>query len=367
MSFKTFTLELKISDQCSMRCPYCYETFTDTYMTPETFDKMLPNILDLMERSGTTELNCSFFGGEPMMNFDLIKYATKQFRKLPLKVSLVVISNMTLIDEEKTAWLLENGVGVSWSFDGMGSDVTRPIVPQFINPRADGTKYGSTMELFKDKMPLIKQLTTGCKVMVWPGNSKEMADNLDFFITMGINSPDFSLVRDDVWSRDDLINFRTDIRELGNRYMDYMEREIYVNVGFFTLCILDNLFGMTYQKRDFGCFAGIHGAVLTPEGKFYPCARFSDKKVMEIDENYNFKYWAEQFKPKNFDKCQSCDLYSVCNAGCTYSQIRNDNKPLDAVCELFHIIQEETQRITHELKDNKTFQRVIQNALRNIG
>jgi len=336
-------------------------------MSKETFDKSLPKILDMMERSNTTDLNLSFFGGEPMMNWDMIVYATKVLKRLPINVQLVIITNMTLIDQEKVDWILENNVGVSWSFDGTSSDVTRPLVPKFINPRADGKEYGSTIELYKDKLDLIKQVTNGCKVMVWPGNSNEMASNLDFFMELGIASPDFSIVRDDVWSKTDVLNFRTDIKELGDKYISYIEDGVYCNVGFFTLCILDNIIGMSYQKRDFGCFAGIHGAVMTTDGDFYPCARFSDKKVMPMDEEYNFQYWQEKFKPANFDKCQSCDLYSVCNAGCTYSQIRNDNKPLDSVCELFHIIQEETQRITHHLKDNKTFQHVIKNALSNMG
>jgi len=367
MGFDTFTLELKVADQCSMRCTYCYETFTDTYMTKEVFNEMLPKLIDMMKASGTKNLNLSFFGGEPMMNFDLIKYATGILKKLPLKLNLVIISNMTLIDEEKLQWIKDNEVGVSWSFDGMGSNESRPLATQFINPKEDGTSYTNTMELFQDKMPLIKQLTSGCKVMVWPGNSSEMTANLDFFVNNGIMSPDYSIVRDDIWSAQDLRNFRTDIKSLGDRYIHYIKEGIKLNVGFFSLCILDNIFGLTYQKRDFGCFAGVNGAVMTTDGKFYPCARFSDKKVMEMDENHNFAYWQEKFKPANFDKCQSCDLYSVCNAGCTYSQIRNDNKPVDSVCELFHMIQEETQRVVHELKDNPIFQNLVHDLLRNMG
>jgi len=367
MAFDTFTLELKISDQCSMRCPYCYETFTDKYMTKEVFDESLVKIINMMERSNTKKLNVSFFGGEPMMNWNLIEYATKIFKKLPIDVELVIISNMTLIDEEKVKFIKENNLGVSWSFDGISSNETRPLATQFINPKADGTKYSSTLELYKDKIDLISQVTNGCKAMVWPGNSNQMAENLEFFVSMGIPSPDFSLVRDDVWSKQDIINFRTDIKKLGDKYIEYIKNGTYVNVGFFTLCILDNLLGLTYQKRSFGCFAGTTGAVMTTDGKFYPCARFSDKKVMEITPEYSFTYWQEKFNPVNFDKCKSCDLYDVCNAGCTYSQIRNDNKPLDSICELFHIIQEETQRIVHELKEEPTFQAVVKNALSNMG
>ena len=366
MAFDTFTLELKVSDQCSLRCVYCYETFTDKYMTEETFNEALPKIIDMMERAGTKKLNVSFFGGEPLLNFELIKYATKILKRLPIDVQLVIITNMTEIDDEKVKWIKENGVGVSWSFDGMTTSSTRPALPQFLK-NENGKIYKDISELYEDKLPLIKKLTNGCKVMISPSNSSTMMENLEFFVNHGIVSPDYSLVRDDIWTRDDLINFKSDIKKLGDRYIEYIKQGQYVNVGLFTLCILDNLFGLTYQKRSFGCFAGIHGAVMTTEGKFYPCARFSDKKVMEITPEYSFKYWQEKFNPQNFDKCQSCNLYNVCNAGCTYSQIRNDNKPLDSICELFHMIQEETQRIVHELKDEPVFHSVIKNALGSIG
>lgn len=365
MAFDTFTLELKVSDQCSLRCKYCYETFTDTYMSKETFNEALPKILDLMERAGTSRLNLSFFGGEPLLNFELIQYVTRVLKKLPIETQLVIITNMTEITQDMVDWIKENGVGVSWSFDGISTASTRPALPQFL--KKEGKIYKDISELYEDKLPLIKQLTNGCKIMIAPSNSASMAENLEFFVEHGIVSPDYSLVRDDIWTKDDLINFKNDLRKLGDKYIEYIKNDQYVNIGFFTLTILDNLFGLTFQKRTFGCFAGVHGAVLTTDGKFYPCARFSDKKVMEIDENYSFRYWQEKFNPVNFDKCQSCDLYNVCNAGCTYSQIRNDNKPLDSICELFHMIQEETQRIVHELKDEKTFQAVIKNALKNIG
>ena len=364
---KTFTLELKTSNACSLRCVYCYESFTDTHMTIETFNKSLPKIINMMEASNTTKLNMSFFGGEPLLNWEIIEHATKVLRKLPIDVSLVLISNLTEIDEYKTKFLLDNGIGVSWSFDGMFTDASRPMAPQYITRKSDGSTYKSTLELYKEKMPLIKQLTSGCKHMVFPGNSKDMANNLDFFIEFGIHSPDFSIVRDDIWTKENLISFRTDIRKLGDRYIHHIEAGTFCQVGFFRLYILDNLMGLTKGKRPFGCFAGIHGAILSTEGEFYPCARFLDKKVMKMDENHDFKYWSEKFNPQNFDKCQSCSLKNVCNAGCTYSQVRNDNKPLDSVCELFHIIQEETQRIVGILKHNKTFQAVVESSLKNMG
>ena len=62
---------------------------------------------------------------------------------------------------------------------------------------------------------------------------------------------------------------------------------------------------------------------------------------------------------KRFYQWKACDLYKVCNAGCTYSQIRNGNKPVDSICELFHMYYDETIRIVEKCKDMPTFQNYI--------
>lgn len=364
---KQFTLEISTTQKCNLGCPYCYVANRDLHMTKESFDEALPKIIELMQRSGTTDLICSFFGGEPMLNWELIEHATKRLQSLPLDVKLVIISNMTMITQERVDWVLENNVGISWSFDGMGSNESRPLLPVFENKNADGNHYNGILDMYKDKIDMIKQVTNGCKVMIWPGNMHEMASNLDFFVDMGITGPDYSLVRDDVWTEDDLRAFKGHLRDLGDKYISYLEQGKYIEVGFFTLTMLDNILGLTFKKREHSCFAGTYGAVLMHDGSFYPCARFASKDMMKIDENYDFSYWQDQLNPANYDKCKSCDLYSVCNTGCSYSQIRNDNKPLDSICELFHMLQEETQRVVEVLKDNPTFQNVIVNNLKGMG
>ena len=336
-------------------------------MSTDTFDENLPKIIELMERSDTKKLNVSFFGGEPMLNWDLIVHATGILNKLPILNGINIISNMTMIDEEKAEWIKANNIGVSWSFDGMASDSSRPLLPMLENQDADGTQYNGIMDLYKDKKDIIMGLTNGCKTMIWPGNTNEMTENYEFFLDWGIQNPDFSIVRDDVWTKDDLIDFRKEVIRLADRYIQKVKEGHVTSIGFFRLAILDNIFGLTYQKRDFGCFAGIHGAVLMSSGEFYPCARFASKKLMQIDDDFNFKYWQDKFNPHNFDKCKECDIRDVCNAGCTYSQVLNDNKPLDSICELFHMIQEQAQRITHELRDDETFKEVIRMMLGSIG
>ena len=364
----TFTLEISVTEKCNLGCPYCYVANKNTFLSEEVFEKNIPTIKDLMSRSNTKKLHVSFFGGEPMINFDIIKYITIRLREEfgESLTDLVILSNMTLLDEEKLQWIKEHDVRCSWSFDGISSNISRPLLPFLENKDENGHQYKNIMEMYDKNIHLIKQITKGCKTMIWPGNMSEMVENYKYFIKIGI-SPDFSLVRDDVWTRQDIIDFRKYAIELFDEYKQTIIEGRYQVIGFHSLYLKDITNALIKGKRPFGCFAGTRGAVLMSSGEFYPCARFASKKINIIDENYSFNYWDKQFKPINYDKCKDCDIVLSCNAGCNYSQLRNDNKPLDSVCELFHILTEQTMRITDELKDNKNYKKLVVNLLKSLN
>ena len=364
---RTFTLEVSVTEKCNLGCPYCYVANKNTFMTKEVFDEGMIKLKDLMRLSNTFEYRVSFFGGEPLLNWDLITHAIPFLKNDPQCVGLNIISNMTMIDQEKHDYLKENEVGISWSFDGMSSNETRPLLPMLENKNKDGDYFNGILELYETKKDLILDLTSGCKVMIWPGNVSSMTENYKFLFDYGIEHPDFSLVRDDVWTVEDIKLFKVECERLANNYIENIKKGIHGSIGFFRLAILDSLFGLVKGKRPFGCFAGTHGGVLMSSGDFYPCARFASKKLLKMDENFDFKYYQEHFNPKNFDKCQSCNLEQVCNAGCTYSQVQNNNKPLDSVCELFHIIYMESHRITKECRDEPVFQDMVIHWLGSVG
>jgi len=364
----SFTLEVSVTEKCNLGCPYCYVANKPTFMTTETFDNAIPELYDLMKRSGDNQYQVSFFGGEPLLNWDLITHATDFLKKDPKCIGINIISNLTLLDEEKTAYLKEAGVGISWSFDGMSSNETRPLLPILENKNPDtGELFDGILDLYNARKDMIMSLTNGCKVMIWPGNVKDMTENFEFLYEWGIEHPDFSIVRDDVWTVDDLKLFKVELKRLTDKHIEYLKDGKPSAIGFLRLAILDALFGLVKGKRPFGCFAGTHGGVLMSSGEFYPCARFASKKIMKMDESFNFQYYQDKFNPKKFDKCKSCNLRQVCNAGCSYSQVTNDNKPLDAVCELFHMIQMEANRLVEECKDNRTFQGLVAHWMENVG
>jgi uncharacterized protein len=363
-----FTLEVSVTEKCNLGCPYCYVANRPTWMTPEVFDTAMPDLYNLMKRSGDHQFHVSFFGGEPLLNWDMVKYATEKLKADPKCKGINIITNLTMIDQEKFDYIKKAGIGVSWSFDGMSSNTTRPLLPLLENTNPDtGELFDGILDMYNHKKDLITGLTNGCKVMIWPGNTADMTENFQFLLDWGIDHPDFSIVRDDVWTADDIRLFKRECDRLTDFWIEKLKSGVACSVGFLRLAMLDIVYGLVKGKRSHGCFAGTHGGVLMSSGEFYPCARFASKKIMKMDSEYDFRYYQKIFNPHSYDKCEPCDLKQVCNAGCTYSQVTNDNKPLDSVCELFHIYYECAMRVMEECKDVPVFQDLFLHYIESVG
>jgi uncharacterized protein len=109
--------------RCNETCVYCHASRADmsevhTDMTPEVADKTLDKIFASTSDSVTIE----FQGGEPLVNFPVVKYiieaAQKRNETVGKRLELTMVSNLSLMDEEKLEYLTRNKVQICTSIDG---------------------------------------------------------------------------------------------------------------------------------------------------------------------------------------------------------------------------------------------------------
>jgi uncharacterized protein len=109
--------------RCNETCVYCHASRADldavaTDMTPELAEKTVDQILS----STNPNLTIEFQGGEPLVNFSvvrhLIEYALERNKTAGKKLEFTMVSNLSLMDEEKLAYLLANKVQICTSIDG---------------------------------------------------------------------------------------------------------------------------------------------------------------------------------------------------------------------------------------------------------
>ena len=109
--------------RCNHRCVYCQVTPERPKAKGFDMDESTARrAVDLIFRTPSPSIHIEFQGGEPVLNWStlvfIVKYAQmlNQDRKRVLKISLV--TNLTLLDEEKVKFLLANRISISCSFDG---------------------------------------------------------------------------------------------------------------------------------------------------------------------------------------------------------------------------------------------------------
>ncbi len=151
VSRKITDLTLNIVEGCNLRCRYCWNkagTYAGAVKRPKKMAfAVAAGAVDLLlkESRGSRDLVVDFYGGEPLLNFDLIRrtieYCNDISRRRKIKFRFLLATNGTLLDKEKADFMISNGVDIAVSLDGS------PRIQDTQRPFADGTgSFGRIME-----------------------------------------------------------------------------------------------------------------------------------------------------------------------------------------------------------------------------
>src|SRR5262245_17606477 len=125
------TLVVNVTNQCNLACTYCYEygedKIVDTengkqpkFMTEATAREAIE--FALRESRDNPRAHITFFGGETLMNFNVLKstiaYARRRAAEAGKDIDFSLTTNATLLRPEVIEFLAEERVGVTISIDG---------------------------------------------------------------------------------------------------------------------------------------------------------------------------------------------------------------------------------------------------------
>ena len=110
---------INLTNMCNYRCWYCHAGVSQgkEKMSLETAAKVVKWII---ENSGNT-CTIEFQGGEPLLNWPVLQFITEQARllnKANKDLQIVIVSNTSLLDDEKLKWIIDNDVRLCTSLDG---------------------------------------------------------------------------------------------------------------------------------------------------------------------------------------------------------------------------------------------------------
>lgn len=296
-----FELTLIVTHGCNLNCVYCYEhnKRNDIRMNLETAKAVINKF---MERDDYDEIRIGFIGGEPLLEFNLIKkicewFWSKQWNK---KFLFFATTNGTVMTDSMKEWFTQNRTRfwLTLSIDGTKETHDRNRCNSF--DKID-------INFFLKNWP-----AQPIKMTISEYNIDSLAKDVKFLHSLGfkLNGCNFA-------EGVELSNFIEKYKCIAYQYEElikyYLEHPEYESPFFqlpFSECETRSRIN---QKR---CGTGEHMAVADCDGTIYPCTYFSPitlekselTRIMKIDFNNHQNFINEQC-------LNECYIYPICH-GC---------------------------------------------------
>ena len=317
---------LHIAHDCNLACKYCFagegEYHGDrSLMSFEVGKKALDF---LIANSGNrVNLEVDFFGGEPLMNFqvvkDLVAYGRSREQECNKRFRFTLTTNGLLLDDEVMEFANKEMANVVLSIDG------RKEVHDYMRPTRNGKgSYDLVVEKFKKMAELRNQTNYYVRGTFTRHNldfSKDVLHLADLGFKQISAEPVVAPEEEDYAIRkEDLPKLFEEYDSLARAMID-RERQ---GKGFqFFHFMIDLTGGPCLYKRLSGCGSGTEYLAVTPWGDLYPCHQFvgmEDFKLGNVDTGIDRPELVDEFKLCNVyakDKCKDCFARFYCSGGCT--------------------------------------------------
>lgn len=336
---------LHVAHDCNMACKYCFGDTgafmgERTLLSLETGKKAIDFLLD--SSGSRRNLEIDFFGGEPLMNFDVVKelvaYGRKREKKYGKNIRFTITTNGLLLDEEKSDFINEHMDNVILSIDG------RPAVNDAMRKTVNDK---GTYEAVIGNMKSFAEKRDGTYYVrgTFTKNNLDFSEDIKHLADLGFRNISVEPVVTDIsksyaLTDGDVEKICAEYDRLADMYLEYEKdgREF----SFFHFNI-DLTQGPCVIKRISGCGAGTEYVAVSPEGDIYPCHQFvgDDKyKIGNVNDEEFTNHLYEQFNSVhiyNKEKCQKCWAKFYCSGGCHANAIHQNediNEPYELGCIL---------------------------------
>ncbi len=338
---------LHVAHSCNLNCEYCFASQGKysgerALMSFETGKRALDF---LIEHSGSRRnLEVDFFGGEPLMNWqvvkDLVKYARSVEKQHNKNFRFTLTTNGMLIDDEVIEFSNREMSNVVLSLDGR-----REIHDRY---RVDYEGRGSWDRIVPKFQEFVKRrgdknyYIRGTFTHANPDFLKDIETMLDLGFTELSMEPVVAAENDPAsLTKEDISVVKEQYEKLALLMLD---REKEGRPFTFYHYMIDLKDGPCVYKRISGCGSGTEYMAVTPWGDLYPCHQFvGDEKFRlgDVWNGVNNVEMTDEFRACNVysrQECRECWARLYCSGGCAanaYHASGSVNGIYEKGCELF--------------------------------
>lgn len=339
-----------VTEDCNLRCKYCYVNKNKQYFKPQYIDKIINFIRDQVTTTNDRSLNINFHGGEPTLNFPLIKEIVEHLnalkRILKLEIQYFITTNGTIINNAILDFFDTNNFNVSVSIDGIKSinDKNR-IYP---NGKGSFNKVLKTLNKFK-----AQHIYTRIRMTLTPETVCYLFDSYKYFYELGFigitTVPETTFSE---WSYTDIKLYESEMVKI----LRYLKEKSSLDFKNFVHNI-----GMCTLKKLNICDGGINTFHFASSGNIYPCALVVGNPkfiIGNINQGLNRSKISNLSKEYSIDneRCQKCILKKHCEGNrckfINFATTGNYHQSSNSYCAL-HKIQLKLFKKGHTLYEQK--------------
>ncbi|AQS60029.1 radical SAM/SPASM domain-containing protein [Desulforamulus ferrireducens] len=341
-------IELNVTFNCNLTCEYCFIhcKSPEERMSFATAKKAIDL---LMDKAIFSNVVITLIGGEPLLEFGLIKeivpYALRRAKEKNLAITWALTTNGTLLNEEMLRFFSQNHINILLSIDG----------GQETHDRYRRTRNGEgTWQKIANLIPLIKkyQPWLGARMTVSKEAINTMRQDFHQIVQLGINQLIIAPAQGaEPWHLEQIERYGKNMVKILEDYHNYQRQG-------------KALFIEEFEKDDrerlgWGCRAGSTSLAIAPNGDISPCSKLlglTDKAGRYIVGNVHTGLDAKKLAPfqnaisRQPGHCRNCSR--PCAGGCyavNFEQTGDHFTPPLENC-LFWVVGQETKRMSRWMR-----------------
>lgn len=336
---------LHLAHDCNLRCKYCFASEglyggNRGLMPLETAKKAIDFLL--INSKNRKHVEVDFFGGEPMLNFqvlkDTVEYGKAQAKNLGKMLKFTVTTNALHMPQDMLDYLNREGMSIVLSLDG------REDVHDRMRVLPGG---GKSWQRILDNCKAVVQGRSGDNYYLrgtYTRHNRDFSKDVDVMIEEGFDRISLepavlSPEAEEALQLEDVPTLEAEYEMLADAIW---QREVSGKKVFFFHFELDLHQGPCAKKRAQGCGAGAAYLAVTPDGSLYPCHQFAgDEEFCTGHVNSGVKdgvlHRFQAVDSANKDACRECFARFFCGGGChaaAWTMNHDLNKPYELGCAL---------------------------------
>ncbi|HEX2939158.1 MAG TPA: radical SAM protein [Ruminiclostridium sp.] len=334
---------LELANDCNLNCKYCYGDGGSygrkrEMMSAET---ALRAVDFLVENSGNSRmLNITFFGGEPLLNFKVMKATVEYCKSIEentnKKFTFTMTTNATILTDEIYEFIKKYNIGLTISIDGP-KDV-QDNYRCYVNGKGS---YDVIIPNIKKLLDLKKGNIMARATICHP--NLNLSDIFDGLTSMGFNSIALSPVDAKETSKlritpEDFEIFNQEQNKMAEFFVEAMKNNSkYPYRQFFD--VIERI----YMKKKVlqPCGAGRGMIAVGTDGILYPCQRFMGMDEFSFGDIHKGITGGNRNKfldttVENKEGCSTCWARYLCGGGCPHTSAKANNtieKAADSFCD----------------------------------